>query len=168
MSFESFDAFEESLVQPQVEEIFEDWSGKTVKERMGAAAFDLALFIGNERAATNDVLKNFLERDRETRKNERTLRKIGAAIIDGFKGLGIGISGGYETLPSVTTSQDTAVKPKKRDELSDKFKKLEQARLLLAEAKLSFGELYDLKPRQVNRAEAKARRLTMPPNHPEA
>lgn len=157
----------EEYIDQEIDEVFNEFPGETIEERMGTAALQLVKFISEQRIASIEELEDRSERDKDARKAPKTSRPpFGEAILNGFMTFGMGFAGGYIPVPE-DGSQEEVVILEEHDELSGKPSHLEVANIRLQEAKQAYGTLYGLKPREMNKAEARARNLEMAEQHPE-
>lgn len=153
----SFESFEESQLQPQVDEIFKDPLTKLVDQRIVLAAFDFLVFFEAEELAQSEVWRAWIKDGHEKEPKQQTiLSKIGKFAVGTLETMGRAYLTGAES-----TNQENGPKPSVSDSTNEETA-LKEAGLLLARqriqsAKELMSAIYNLTPKQVKQAEAIAR-----------
>lgn len=162
----SFEARKEARIERQVDAIFEDVSHMSVRKRMVTAAFDLLPFINEERLAQDEIQDGWLEQKENVSKPlEKKQSFWGRSILEGFAGLAMG-SGGATYAPTPADDYRAGImrnklskpnQPISQDKSSEESTRLQRARFDIEVARGLISEVYNLKPRWVEKAEMKAR-----------
>jgi len=162
-----FDNDQEFILEQQVNLLFEDNTHKTTRERIGAAAFNLLTYIDRERELQTEITEGWKERDSDARIRPPIIRFPFSLFAFSY----IDFSGGltpYVPQPGELEPINSHPVPDELSETSDKpdkTKDLEEIRRTMEEVTLLLAERHDLKPRQINKAVALARRLKAPKSH---
>ena len=159
---------EDFIVAQKVNLLFEDNADKTTEERIGAAAFNMLTYIDEEQIANSDTLAEWMEKDKDARKEAREKRRANrrrtwrALLTSSYIGMGIPF---YQDpallMPPMHEADPESIK-ELPPELSDDLTRLEEARRVLAEVQIILGVQHQLKPWEIKRAEAIARGLSSP------
>jgi hypothetical protein len=143
-----FESYQQQQVERQVNEVFEDVSFKPVQERMGIAAFDLVQYIDEERRANTEVFNSWAVSGEEAPRHPRLFRLV---TLAGFVNVGFGFALPVEPVIQPAPSQPEVV--------SEKEKRLKDARVQIQNAKIFISSVYNLSLKEVKKTEAIARNL---------
>ncbi|MDB5160453.1 MAG: hypothetical protein JWO99_716 [Candidatus Saccharibacteria bacterium] len=157
-SFESFEAFEESQVQPQVDAIFDDVLNRPEDERIVRTAFDFLTFFDAEREAQAAVLLAWIQEGHDGQPKLRTLLSaIGRIATGTLESMGRAHMVGSEGMDQTKQSPAVPRISPTKQETAQKEATLLKARMRVESAKVMMPSIYNLTRRQVKQAEAIAR-----------